>query len=167
MDNPDHEFLTGVYKKFYPVMKWTALKIVKSEQAAEDVAMDTIIRLLPRVPQLRELEEPVLAAYILTAVRNTARNHYKQAKRRVALDHMELADTKEPDEIAQLENADEIRGALAGLDDRDWDLLFLRYIMDFTPKEVAKEMNIPEKQVYVYLARAKKRAEKLLRKGGI
>ena len=56
---------------------------------------------------------------------------------------------------------------LSKLSERDRELIFLRYFMDFSLREIAEEIGLKENSVAVYLQRAKNKLRKLLEEGAL
>ena len=61
----------------------------------------------------------------------------------------------------------EIEQALEELSDRDYGIMYLYIFKQMKYREIAEAMNIPEKNINVYIERARKRLIKILKKRGI
>lgn len=62
---------------------------------------------------------------------------------------------------------DEVKSALNLLSERDYGIMYLLYFEGMRPAEIAKALDISEKNIYKYIDRAKKRLKNILNERGI
>ncbi len=72
--------MIDIYTDLHPLMKSTALKIVKDSEASEDIVHDTIVDLIDKLGTIRRFERKRLVSYIKQAVKNTSLNYCKKKK---------------------------------------------------------------------------------------
>lgn len=53
------------------------------------------------------------------------------------------------------------------LSERDYGIMYLLYFEQLSPAEIAEKLDIPQKNIYKYIDRAKKRLAKILRERGV
>jgi RNA polymerase sigma-70 factor, ECF subfamily len=129
-----------------------AHRYASNPSEAEDIAQDALLRAWRRRGTLRDAERRT--EWLVTIVRNEAFRH----RSRVRPEPVATVETYEAvdDErvLATVERAD-LRAALGRLDDRDRQLLVLRYGKDLTQAAIARLLEIPEGTVKVRLHRAR------------
>lgn len=129
-----------------------AYRFVSNPSEAEDVAQDALLRAWHRRATLRESARR--DQWLATIVRNEAFRRYARLRPAPTA----LLDTREGEEdarvVATVERAD-LRAALDKLDERERELLALRYEQDLTQQAIACHLGIPEGTVKVRLHRAR------------
>ncbi len=129
-----------------------AYRYAKNPSEAEDIAQDALLRAWRRRSTLRD--DARRKEWLGTIVRNEA---FRQ-RARMRPDPIATIETYEgaDDErvVATVERAD-LHAALKRLDDRDRQLLRLRYNEDLTQEAIARRLGIPEGTVKVRLHRVR------------
>jgi RNA polymerase sigma-70 factor, ECF subfamily len=129
-----------------------AYRYANNPYEAEDIAQDALLRAWRRRSTLREAERR--NQWLATIVRNEAFRQHA----RIRPDPTSVIETYEGVEdervIATVERAD-LHAALKLLNDRDRQLLELRYTEDLTQQAIARRLGIPEGTVKVRLHRAR------------
>lgn len=129
-----------------------AYRYASNPSEAEDIAQDALLRAWRRRSTLRESERKV--QWLATIVRNEAFRVHERV-RPDPTSTIELQEGAEDERVlATVESAD-MQEALAGLSDRDRQLLEMRYEEDLTQKMIALRLGIPEGTVKVRLHRAR------------
>jgi RNA polymerase sigma-70 factor, ECF subfamily len=129
-----------------------AYRYAGNPSEVEDIAQDAMLRAWRRRSTLRD--EGRRKEWLGTIVRNEAfRQHARVRPDPIAtIESFEGADDERV--VATVEQAD-IRAALAALDERDRQLLRLRYSEDLTQAAIARRLGIPEGTVKVRLHRVR------------
>ncbi len=129
-----------------------AYRYASNPSEAEDIAQDALLRAWRRRSTLRDSERKV--QWLATIVRNEAfRTHARV--RPDPTSTIELSEGAEDEQVlAAVESAD-LHEALAGLSERDRQLLEMRYEEDLTQATIALRLGIPEGTVKVRLHRAR------------
>ncbi len=129
-----------------------AYRYASNPSEAEDIAQDALLRAWRRRSTLREADRR--NQWLATIVRNEAFRQHA----RVRPDPTATIETYEGVEDAQVvatvERAD-LHAALKRLNQRDRELLELRYNEDLTQQAIARRLGIPEGTVKVRLHRAR------------
>lgn len=167
----DQQNIKDIFCKYYPLMKKTAASLVGND-LAEDIVMESMLCLIRYINTLKDLQESSLAPYITVVTRNTAYSYLKK-RGRITEHELHLS----PEDFDRLYNHldttqekiewnEAICLVMRSLKPRDQDLLYCRYFLQMSYKEIGKFSGIPENQVGVYLHLARKYALKILEKGG-
>jgi RNA polymerase sigma-70 factor (ECF subfamily) len=129
-----------------------AYRYASNPSEAEDIAQDALLRAWRRRSTLREADRR--NQWLATIVRNEAFRQHA----RVRPDPTSMIETQEGVEDAQVvatvELAD-LHAALKRLNEKDRELLELRYREDLTQSAIARRLGIPEGTVKVRLHRAR------------
>lgn len=135
-----------------------AFRYVKSRAEAEDIAQDAMLRAWRKRDSLRNSE--ARKSWLGTIVRNEALREFAR-KRPAPSDTIEVAHGSDDERVlATVERAD-LHAALERLNQRDRQLVRLRYDEDMTQEAIAHRLGIPLGTVKVRLhrVRAKLRRE--------
>ncbi len=125
------------------------------EQAlAEDLAMDVFVRLVEHIASFRiPSEHPVAAfsAWLFRVASNRVNDHYRRQARSdrfLANGIKELAASADDDgaqgQFDRLATEDELRQALAGLNEGQRQVLYYRFVTDLSSTQTAKAMKKSE-----------------------
>jgi RNA polymerase sigma-70 factor (ECF subfamily) len=129
-----------------------AYRYASNPSEAEDIAQDALLRAWRRRSTLREADRR--NQWLATIVRNEAFRQHA----RIRPDPTSAIETYEgaedPQVVATVERAD-LHAALEALNDKDRQLLELRYTEDLTQQAIARRLGIPEGTVKVRLHRAR------------
>lgn len=79
-NNDDREYMQWLYEEHHRLMLSTAWKYSSEQFEVEDIVSDSIVALIRRIDQLRNMERNALRLYIVSTVRNTAINHFRKDK---------------------------------------------------------------------------------------
>lgn len=171
-DENDRDFLSQLYEQYYPVMKKKAYAITHDYNVVDDLINDAFIKLIDKVSILRSLDCCKRASYIVHTVRNISLNYVKRreannkkrflGKEDDVLDSLlDTAATAE-DSYLRREESRELGQAISRLSERDRDLLYNKYNLELSNKEISELMDIPVNNIRQYLVRARRRAWKVL-----
>lgn len=120
---------------------------------------------LPKIPQKEK------SFYLASVIENASINFLKKRNRHPSDDIDELFEIASNYSVEKITDEklllDEVRSALNALSFRDYTILYLYFFEQKTPTEIAKALDISEKNIYKYIDRAKKRLRKILDKRGI
>ncbi len=172
----DRAFMLDLYQQFFRLMFFTARKCHLQQDACEEVVQESLVKLIQKVSLLRDMPQPVLAAYIVSATRNTAFDYTRRQSRQNArvgsLDDEPFSAglvSDSPPLDDQLEAA-ELRGRLSSvlkeLSKDDRALLEGKYILQYSDEVLAKMLNCKAGSIRMKLTRARRRAFKLMKAEG-
>ena len=144
------EALEALFRLHWPAAFRTAYYIVHDAAAAEDIAQEAFlaaVRALDRFDARRPF-----APWINRIVVNRAIDHSRSRalRREVGAELAEAAEAPAPDERI----SDDLMRALAALGAEQRAVVVLRYLLDWTPGEIANALSIPRGTVNSRLRRA-------------
>lgn len=141
----DRRSIEMLYELYAPALFGIALKIVRSDQVAEDVVQEVFVKVWKNGSKYHP-SKGRLFTWLLNITRNTAIDQtrsasYQQGKRLQRLDGPDGAKARlivqpRPEYIG-------LRDLVEGLDNRYKEVIDLIYFQGFTQQEVTEELNIP------------------------
>ena len=148
----------------------TVRGIVHSDMDAEEVTQDTMLTMLTSLDRYAPRTGTRFAAWVTTIAVNTARRRFRRRR-------PELADPSDlpqiPDDTADLERdvdsekqREVLLRALAVLDEREREIVSLRYGAELDATEIARLLELEPANVRKILERARGRIEALLNPNG-
>ena len=136
-DVDDRAFMQEVYQQNERLMYAIALKYASNTQDCEDIVHDTVEKLCKNIAKIKELPNSALRAYVVYAVRNTAINFRKHLTKV----WMQLTDAEQ-------------------------ELLYRKYVLDQTTKELAGIFQCSRDSIRMRLSRARRKSLRLMKGEG-
>lgn len=154
IQNGDAEAFAQVYDEYIDkVYKFVYYK-VRTKQQAEDLTSHVFTKVLEYI--LSGAEIGSIQAVIYQTARNQVVDHYRTFKQEIPIEFaINESTTSFGAELEEKEAVEEIEGALRRLKGESKEAMILRYIDDYSIKEVAKIMGKSEGAVKVMIHRAK------------
>lgn len=180
-NDDDREFMAALfiqyqrllYKEINDILKnpWNN-DILKNPWNTEDVLQATLVKLIDKIPELRNKEQPQLIGYISVTARNTAYNFLRSQKKIAPFSFEEYMQQSEPiaehrqmeDLLISKEEIDELVRRWPQLDAKSKYLLEGKYILGKSDEVMAEELSIKPASVRMALTRARQCAYQLLTK---
>ncbi len=132
---------TAIYVDFHDkVLNYVNSKIQNMTQA-EDLTSDIFLKIYEKLDTFDESKSS-LSTWIFTITRNTLTDYYRTRKVFSEVPEDFRDDTCIDDEICNDEMLDTLADALESLDERERDLIILRYYKGMTLTEIAEQMDI-------------------------
>jgi RNA polymerase sigma-70 factor (ECF subfamily) len=148
----------------------TALRYTSDKNDCEDIVQDSVEKLIQKVKKLRELPSCALPVYIVYTVRNTAidfRKHMAIVEQHCieleGFDDDTLMSSKLlPDEILLLtEKRANLIKIWPLISEQEQDVLYRKYILEQSDKELAVVLHCKKSSVRMYLTRTRRKARSL------
>jgi RNA polymerase sigma factor (sigma-70 family) len=155
----DHASFAELYDRYERRAYNLCYRITGSADDAADATQETFLKVLERLPQLRD-RELNFAAYVMTAARNASYDAIERRKRSTPTSEfpeVPLADDHElPERVALREaHQEQIRLANESLPARQREVLALRELEDLSYGEVAQIMGMNQNSVAQLISRAR------------
>lgn len=170
--NPtDRDYMLWLYDEFKNLMFFTAKKYISSQIVCEDIVQDSVVQLIEKIDVIREKERCVLAAYIVSIVRNVSINYLKQEsmmqQHTVYLEDSEINNIPcpalPPEELLLAkERAALLSDVLQQLPETEQLLLEGKYILEYSDEELAEQLNCKPSSIRMKLTRARRHALSIL-----
>jgi RNA polymerase sigma-70 factor (ECF subfamily) len=163
----DRDYLLWLYNEFYRLMFAEARKYFDRQEDREDVVQEGLLRLCKNVSAIRGKERRILAAYIVSVIRNTSITLLKKRKRmeqrEVSLDsgQVDAVATEDPPLHEIMERFDDyaqLHLIWAKLTEDEQFLLEGKYILQLNDGELAESLGCQPASIRMKLSRARKHA---------
>lgn len=174
-DVDDRAFMQEVYQQNERLMYAIALKYASNTQDCEDIVHDTVEKLCKNIAKIKELPNSALRAYVVYAVRNTAINFRKHQSTIRHIQQLSGDDSSseydQPESIIErIEDLQEKRTSLTKvwmqLTDAEQELLYRKYVLDQTTKELAGIFQCSRDSIRMRLSRARRKSLRLMKGEG-
>lgn len=166
----DDSLLSELFTEYRQMMFKIAFSILRNNADAEDAVQETFLHISNNFERVSEIPVDDRVRYITKIVKNVCYDQIRIKKRRQVcnIEEFEIrTGNSVEDEALSALTVDEIKSALNDLSKRDNDILYLLLFMDYAPKDIAKSLGISERNISMYIIRARKRLIKALRKRGV
>ena len=169
-DNDDREFMASLFVQYQRLLYKEIYAILKNPWNTEDVLQATLVKLIDKIPELRQKKEPQLIGYISATARNTAYNFLRAQKKIAPFSFEDYMQQSEPiaayrqmeDMLISIEEIEELAQRWPQLDDRSKYLLEGKYILCKSDETMAEGLSIKPASVRMALTRARQCAYRLL-----
>ena len=175
-DVDDRAFMQEVYQQNERLMYAIALKYASNTQDCEDIVHDTVEKHCKNIAKIKELPNSALRAYVVYAVRNTAinfRKHQSTINRHIQQLSGDDSSSEydQPESIIErIEDLQEKRTSLTKvwmqLTDAEQELLYRKYVLDQTTKELAGIFQCSRDSIRMRLSRARRKSLRLMKGEG-
>ena len=132
-------------------------RMVGNDEDGRDLAQETFIKVWRALPQLQD--ESRFDTWLYAIATRVAIDYIRRRKFRWPLWKMQDADTDLPESMitqgpeGAVENAEQVKLALAQVSQRYRACLLLQLVAGFSQREIALSLNMSEKSVSVYVSR--------------
>jgi len=153
--------IADIYEKHRHRCLLVALKILKNQQSAEDAVQDAFFEVIKQKEKILSLNCSDLLPYIVTIVKTRALNIVKKNKKFSDIPFDELEEIEESGEIPvdeRLINKQDFENLIAHIESLDENYkvaLEMKYRDEMSNSEIARMLNITQKNFEMRLYRAK------------
>lgn len=167
-DPDDLRFMERLCDDYKELMYRTARSLTRDAMLQDDIVQESLVRLIDKIPLLRELEPPQLIRYISITVKHTAINELKKSKIRLKyygpLPEEDLADPAPLEELHQiLFYKHRLNSIWKKLSHSERFLLEGAYLLGYTSVELGDLLKRTPARVRSDLTRARHHATKLIK----
>lgn len=156
--NDDRSAFEMIYRKYWKHLYDFAFMKTHDTDVSEDIVQDLFVTIWEK---RKTLNVKNLRAYLFTATRNSVIDHYKK-KIFSELDHVEAV--AEPEYALFLEELETLtQNSIAQLPDKTKRIFLLSRFEGKTVREIATDLNLPERTVEYHITQALRMLRVLLR----
>ena len=167
LDESESTLLEETYQKYRDVMYSVAYSIVQNRADAEDIVQEVFLKLAKKYMGTlsRLARDDALLYYLLITARNTALSFIRSSAREVSVDPITLHNFQLTDDafVSQLDSFDTslLADKIRALPPIYQDVLYQRFVLDLSTREIAAMNHMPLSTVKKRLLRAKKQLRDL------
>lgn len=142
-----------IYRDYQGKVYGYILSKVNSPQDAEDIAADVFLKVYEKLDSFDE-SKASLSTWIYTITRNSLTDYFRIRKVFTEIPEIIEDDISVEEEICNAEMLETLADALESLDERERDIIILRFYTGKTLKEIAGNMGISYAYVKVLQSKA-------------
>ena len=154
----EKDLVTKLYTVYDKMMYYIAFGILKNKQDAEDAVSDTFVRIIRLYfDKVADPESDKTKAFMIVAVKSTAKNLYRKRQRDAHANLDDLYDVGEDRLEADFSrkcDAETVHKAINKLTDGYKEVLRYKYFYNMTTTEIAETLEITEDGVRKRIKRA-------------
>ena len=147
-----------IYREYYGKVYGYILSKLNSVQDAEDLSSDVFVKVYSNLDSFDE-SKASLSTWIYTITRNSLTDYFRTRKVYAELPETIEDDASVEDEICNAEMLETLADALETLDERERDIIILRFYSGKTLGEISSQMGIS----YAYVKILQKKAFKKIK----
>ena len=156
--------LEAIYENIGGRMLSVAFSVLKDRYLAEDVVQDSFLKIAKNARRFKPGTNGI--AWICKIVRNTALDYLKREKKITKVNVEDCFDLGAADVgLERSENAIILENALKKLSPDQRTVVYYRYYLDYTERDIAKETGIPKSTVMRLIQSAEENLKKILLEG--
>ena len=152
-----------LYTEHRQTMYKVAFAVLNNPEDSEDAVHKAFVKIADNFSKIKKIPCQEITPYLVIIVRNAAIDIYNKNKQK-AEHTAEFYDESTAVDVDYFENIDydELVKTISQLPQIYKDVLFLRYVNDFSVKEISKMLDISVDTVWKRLERARKMLKELL-----
>lgn len=130
----DRKAFFALYEEYFGRLSTTAFRVVRDADAAYDIAMDVILKLIEFKSDVSKIKNHV--AYMITMVKNQAKDYIAKRSREINVAQMWKPNDAELPDMLWLEDI------FRTLTEEEREIFLWHYIWDLPLRKVAAQLNI-------------------------
>jgi RNA polymerase sigma factor (sigma-70 family) len=151
------------YRQYLPRIYYYVRLRVSDNELAEDLTAEAFERAIARQHTLRRQE--AFGAWLFAIARTTVAGYYRRARPTTSLDlvaEQTSVEPSPPEAVMRREELESLRGALAGLSERDKEIVRLKFAGELGNRQIAEVLGLSPGHVAVLLYRALHKLRRLM-----
>lgn len=158
----DREKFTELYEQYHGLIEKTAMRILKNQQDAEDAVQNTFVQIIRHFEKTFEIDCKNLPFWIISVVKNESLMILRKQKRVIPLEDwdsisVEAESVSEYSELVQL---------FSKLPDTYRAALEMRFLLEYSGKEIARRLGISESAVNTRISRGRALLREIIEREG-
>ena len=150
-----------VYRDYHGKVFGYIRSKINSAQDAEDLAADVFVKVFEKLDSFDE-SKASLSTWIYTITRNTLTDYFRTRKVFAEIPETLEDGSSVEDDVCNAEMLENLANALETLDERERDIIILRFYSGKTLREISSQMGISYAYVKVLQNKAFEKLRKLL-----
>lgn len=161
----DRAFMEKLYIDYHKLMYSQVRRLSKDYYDIEEIVQESLLHLIEKISLLQSLPRDRLVNYIISTARYTGYAYFRKKRKDelISFDDVEFSQTDWQVSkngldavIIQKVEIEKLYSVWTGLKERDQMLLSMKYILDYTNKEIAEVFDVKPESIRMMLTRAKR-----------
>lgn len=162
-DEEDKGKFEIIYNTYRNLMLNRAYEILQDKSLVEDAVQEAFLRIIKNITKINMDNSHKTKGYVVVVLENVAKNMYNKSKKIVTVGFEEdYASADFTEELDRKNEAEYIAKLIELLPDAYRDVLVLKYINDFSDKEIASALGISNANARKRLERARNALKNLI-----
>lgn len=166
----DKNIVSDLFKSYEKIMFSVAYKILGSKSDAEDAVHEAFVRIINKIEKISQISYDERGYYVVIIVKNISLDMLRKRKRLSETDIDDFYgmqdDSSVEDEAIQHAEYGELRKAMSQLNDTDYEILYLKFFMEYSTSEISGLLGISQNAAKQRAYIAKRNLAKLLKEKG-
>ena len=158
----DKHKLTEIYERYHDQIEKTAMRILKNQQYAEDAVQNTFVQIIRHFDRVREIDGKNLGFWIISIVKNETLMILRKESRTTPLESWDGVSAK-AETVTEYE---ELVRLFAKLPETYRAALEMRFLLEYSGKEIAQRLGISESAVNTRISRGRALLKEIVEREG-
>lgn len=158
----DREKFTELYEQYHGLIEKTAMRILKNQQDAEDAVQNTFVQIIRHFEKINEIDGKNLSFWIISIVKNESLMILRKQKRIIPLEDWDSV-TVEAESVSEYS---ELVQLFSKLPDTYRAALEMRFLLEYSGKEIARRLGISESAVNTRISRGRALLREIIEREG-
>lgn len=154
---------------YYPYVRKFLIKLTSNEDLTEDLVQDTFLKLIKNIDKYDTNKETSFSTYLIQISKNTYLDYLKKMKKIDLEENMEelIVEETMEEKIVNEEQLNILLKEIESLPFEQAQALKMKYIENYSLKEIAKQMGTETKTIKSRIYEGKEKIKKKFRNGGV
>lgn len=158
----DRKKFTELYEEYHELIESVAIKILRDQHAAEDAIQNTYKQIIDHFEKIYEVPCEKLRYWIISIVKNEALMILRKEKRVVTLEDWTIVEQAAED----VSGYNDLVALFRELPETYRAVLEMKFLLDYSSKEIAKYLNISVRAVDTRVSRGRELLKKIVEREG-
>ncbi|MBR5000705.1 MAG: RNA polymerase sigma factor [Firmicutes bacterium] len=158
----DRKKFTELYEEYHELIESVAIKILRDQHAAEDAVQNTYKQIIDHFEKIYVVPCEKLRYWIISIVKNEALMILRKEKRVVTLEDWTIVEQAAED----VSGYNDLVALFRELPETYRAVLEMKFLLDYSSKEIAKHLNISARAVDTRVSRGRELLKKIVEREG-
>ena len=158
----DRKKFTELYEEYHELIESVAIKILRDQHAAEDAVQNTYKQIIDHFEKIYVVPCEKLRYWIISIVKNEALMILRKEKRVVTLEDWTIVEQAAED----VSGYNDLVALFRELPETYRAVLEMKFLLDYSSKEIAKLLNISVRAVDTRVSRGRELLKKIVEREG-
>lgn len=160
--NGDEEAFNELIRLFYPYVSKYLIKLTCDEYLAEDLTQETFIKMIRGIDNYNLSSGAGFGTYIITIAKNTYIDHYRRKRAEcVPIEEVSAGEKGFEDDVITRVEYETVLAHIDKLPPQQRDVLRMKYIDEFTLREIEEITGVKQKTIKSRIHEAKKKLKRI------
>ena len=160
LDNDDRQRVEELFRKYYAWLRKRAMSFVNDAEKSEDIAQSVMLHIVRYFDSIKKIDEKQLMCYLAVITSNTAKRFLREEAKILQVQALNAAELEKAENRNTEEETEEkftyeaLRSAYERLDERDRQLLFMKYSLKLDDEQIAEAVGLKKDSIRMTVRRS-------------